>query len=186
MFCLLIVRLLCAMGLMSGLVASAVCSEEPQIVFDNRPESGIPAEALQQPHKPSKATTEKEFPLKFPALTAGAIKSIRIRYYNKETWPNEKDAREYVRSFLGNKKSEVFDFQIWSQGVGVPEIECYVEFTEEYRKKLLGDKFSCRDGRLLLWNTEACYRDGTGRWYFVSAFDQFHRAHPKGDRKNVK
>ena len=43
-----------------------------------------------------------------------------------------------------------------------------------------------REGRLLLWNTEACYRDPQGVWWFVTAFDHFHRAHPRGDRRLAK
>ena len=178
---------LCTIGLIGGLSAGPVSNEEPSIVFDNRPEAGIPEEAKAQEHR--KATAQegvlaaREHPIKFRTLTAGTIKSVRIRYFNKETWASEKDARDYVAGFLGNKASEVFGFQIWSQGVEVPEIECFVEFTDEYRKKLLAEKKRCREGRLLIWNTECCFRDAGGRWYFVSAFDQFHRAHPKGNRE---
>jgi hypothetical protein len=181
---------LVAIGLTGGPSAWSVNAEEPSIVFDNRPGSGVPAEATAQGNRKPTAQEEalavKEFPVKFHTLTAGTIKSVRIRYFNKETWSTEKEAREYVAGFLGNKASEVFGFQVWSQTVGVPEIECIVEFTEEYRKKLLADKKDCREGRLLIWNTESCFRDGTGRWYFVSAFDQFHRAHPKGNRDLIK
>jgi len=180
---------LCTIGLIGGLSAGPASGEEPSIVFDNRPEAGIPEEAKAQEHRKMTAQEEalaaKEYPVKFPTLTAGTIKSVRIRYFNKETWASEKDARDYVAGFLGNKASAVFGFQIWSQGVGVPEIECIVEFTDEYRKKLRAEKKGCREGRLLIWNTESCFRDATGRWYFVSAFDQFHRAHPKGNRELV-
>jgi hypothetical protein len=178
---------LCTIGLIGGLSAGPVSGEEPSIVFDNRPEAGIPEEAKAQEHRKATAQEEalaaREYPVKFRTLTAGTIKSVRIRYFNKETWASEKDARDYVAGFLGNKASEVFGFQIWSQSVGVPEIECFVEFTDEYRKKLVAEKKGCREGRLLIWNTESCFRDATGRWYFVSAFDQFHRAHPKGNRE---
>ena len=30
------------------------------------------------------------------------------------------------------------------------------------------------------------FRDATGRWWFVNAFDHFHRSHPKGNRENAK
>jgi hypothetical protein len=181
---------LVVIGLTGGLSVWTVNGEEPSIVFDNRPESGIPAEATAQGHRkstaPEEALAAKEYPVKFHTLTAGTIKAVRIRYFNKETWASEKEARDYVAGFLGNKATDVFGYQVWSQTVGVPEIECVVEFTEEYRKKLLADKKDCRDGRLLIWNTESCFRDATGRWYFVNAFDQFHRAHPKGNRDLVK
>jgi len=183
---------LCTIGLIGCLSAGTVSGGEPSIVFDNRPEAGIPEEAKAQERRNPPLTAEekaliaKEYPVKFPTLIAGTIKSVRIRYFNKETWASEKDARDYVAGFLGNKASEVYGWQIWSQGVEVPEIECIVEFTDEYRKKLFAEKKECREGRLLIWNTESCFRDATGKWYFVSAFDQFHRAHPKGERELVK
>jgi hypothetical protein len=159
------------------------------IVFDNRPENGVPPEALAQMHVKVSAQEEalaaKEYPVKFHTLTAGTIKTIRIRYFNKETWATEKQASEYVAGFLAHKSLNVFGFQIWSQGVGAPEIECIVEFTDDYRKKLHDEQKPCREGRLLIWNTECCFRDATGRWWFVDAFDYFHRSHPKGDRENA-
>jgi hypothetical protein len=168
-------------------IVCAVNAGEPSIVFDNRPEAGVPREALTQKLK---LTAQEELlatkDRKFHALNYGTIKTVRIRYFNKETWKSEKEAREYVAGFLGNKSSAVFGFQIWSQGVGVPEIECIVEFTDEHRKKLLAENKECREGRLLIWNTESCFRDATGRWFFVDAFDQFHRSHPKGNRENAK
>ena len=157
------------------------------IVIDNRPERGVPPEALVQIHDKRFAAEEavaaREFPETLRGLTAGTIKSVRIRYFNKETWATEKAACGYVARFLDHKSLHVFGFQIWSQTVDVPEIECLVDFTEEHRKALLAEQKPCREGRLLIWNTEACYRDATGRWWFVNAFDHFHRWHPKGDRK---
>lgn len=179
-----------AIGLLGGLSAWTVMGEEPPIVFDNRPERGVPEEAMTQQRRKATAEQEalaaKEYPVNFHTLTAGTIKSVRIRYYNKETWASEKDVRAYVADLLGNKNSGTYGFQIWSQSVGVPEIECFVEFTDEHRKKLFAERKGCRDGRLLIWNTESCYRDATGRWYFVTLFDQFHRAHPKGNRELAK
>jgi hypothetical protein len=133
---------LCTVGLIGCLSAGTVSGGEPSIVFDNRPEAGIPEEAKAQERLNAPATAQekallaKEYPVKFPTLIAGTIKSVRIRYFNKETWASEKEARDYVAGFLGNKASEVYGWQIWSQGVEVPEIECIVEFTDEYRKKL--------------------------------------------------
>ena len=170
--------------------ADPASSEEHKIVFDNRPEAGIPLEATAQKDRKQtaeeKALAAKEYPVKLHTLTAGTIKLVRIRYFNKETWASENEARKYVAGFLGNKSSEVYGFQVWSQSVGVPEIECIVEFTDEHKKKLAAQNKECREGRLLIWNTESCFRDATGRWYFVNAFDQFHRAHPKGKRDLVK
>ncbi|HVX15787.1 MAG TPA: hypothetical protein VHC22_31685 [Pirellulales bacterium] len=162
--------------------------EKPSIVFDNRPEMGVPAEALAQMRErpPQEAFPAKPRPQMFHDLTEGTIKTVRIRYFNKDTWAADEAARDYVAGFLANESLGVFGFQIWSQGVGVPEIECVIEFTDEHRKQLLEEQKPCLEGRLLIWNTEACFRDATGRWWFVNAFDHFHRSHPRGDRKLAK
>jgi len=170
-------------------IVCAVNAGEPSIVFDNRPEAGVPREALAQKLKLSaqeELLATKESPIKFHALTDGTIKTVRIRYFNKETWQSEKEARQYVDGFLRNKSLALYDFQIWFEVVGVSELECIVEFTDEHRKKLLAENKECREGRLHIWNTESCFRDATGTWWFVDAFDQFHRSHPKGNRENAK
>ncbi len=159
---------------------------KPSIVFDNRPESGVPREALAQ--KLKLTAQEESLAFKgFRALTDGTIKTVRIRYFNKETWKSENESAEYVAGFLAHESLGVWGFQIWSQSVAVPEIECIVEFTDEHREQLAGESKGFHpEGRLLIWNTEACFRDATGRWWFVNAFDHFHRSHPKGDRALVK
>jgi len=127
----------------------------------------------------------QEQPKSLYDLTNGTIKSVRIRYFNKNVFATEHLARDYVRGFLAHKSLPVFSNQIWSEMLDVPEFECFIEFTDDYRKKLREEHKSCRDGRLLIWQTESCFRDATGRWWFVSAFDYFHMAHPQGDRKLV-
>jgi len=81
---------------------------------------------------------------------------------------------------------DAYDFQIWSQEVGVPEVECVIEFTDAHRLKLSGEKKHSDDGRLLIWGTEACFQDATGRWWFVAAYDHYHANHPKGNRDLIK
>lgn len=148
-------------------------SEGPSIVFDYRPSAGVPSEALDQ--KPSSPQT---WP-KLQELT-DEIKTVRIRYFNKVSWTNEEQVRRYVRGYLANKSQATWGFQIWSQSVGVPEIECVIEYTDECLKKF--GKPGYPEGRLLIWNTESCFRDVSGRWWFVNTFDHFHRFHPKGNR----
>lgn len=167
----------------------AAQADEPTIRFDNRPEAGIPMEARRQ---------EKDLPaaVDLPAnatslptlhtLTDGNIKSVRIRYYNKDVWTTEEQAQAYVRSYLAAKTTELYGFQVWSQSVGIPEIECFIEYTDEYRSKRREQNKPCESGRLLLWNTESCFRDASGRWWYVSAFDHFHKHHPKGNREFAK
>jgi hypothetical protein len=170
------------------LLLCAAHGAEPVIVFDNRPEAGVPREALAQMHasQPKEAPSPQEWPRTLHLLTDGTIQTVRIRYFNKETWATEEKARAYVAAFLAHRSLNIFGFQIWSQAVGVPEIECVVDFTDEYRKKLRDQQKPCQEGRLLIWNTEACFRDATGRWWFVDAFNHFHRSHPKGSQHSTR
>jgi hypothetical protein len=76
--------------------------KEPSIVFDDRPEAGVPPEALAQ-------KTDQGFGNEtLHAMTQGTIKTIRIRYFNKKTWATEGQAREYVAGFLAHESQEVF------------------------------------------------------------------------------
>ncbi len=176
---------------------------EPKFVIDDRPESGVPREALDQARAESNlkdadlkeyhgklAGREKELlhknPITFHEITEGTIKKVRIRYFNKETWETEEEALEYVRGFLAHKSLHGFNHQIWSQGVGVPEIECLVDFTDKHRRQLREEQKRYREGRLLIWKTESCFRSASGRWWYVSAYDHFHRSHPEGNRKLAK
>ena len=166
------------------LVSLLLFGQGPPIVFDDRPDAGVPPEARAQ--KPDVRPAEGP-PRTLHAMTDGTIKTVRIRYFNRAAWASEAQAREYVAGFLADTTLEGFDFQIWSQMVGRPELECVVEFTDAYLEKLrpTGRPVQ-REGRLLIWNTESCFRDATGRWRFVTAFNYFHKAHPNGDRKLVR
>ena len=158
-----------------------LCGEGPAIVFDNRPDAGVPPEARAQ--EPDGKDADGA-PRTLHAMTDGTIKAVRIRYFNRATWAGEEQARDYVAGFLADVSLDGFGFQIWSEAVGRPEIECVVEFSDAFLDRLrLAGKPGQREGRLLIWNTESCFRDAAGRWRFVTAFDHFHRAHPNGDRR---
>ncbi len=156
-------------------------TEAPSIVVDNRPESGIPLEATEQ-MKARQRKSEKSVSRGFREMTQGTIQTVRIRYYNKKIWPTLQQVRAYIAGFLSAKTTGAGNYYFWSESLVEPQIECLVDFTEAYRQKLQSEGKSCHVGRLLIWQTEACYRDGTGRWWFVNAFDYFHKAHPNGDR----
>lgn len=152
------------------------------VVFDNHPPAGIPLEAQEQqshhlgPIAPKSSETLSD-------LVGDSIKTIRIRYFSQETWTNQQQVTEYVRGLLKDDRTRVFNIQIWSEGVGVPEIECYIDFTNKEREKLLQERKPYHEGELLVWQTEACYRDPSGKWWFVSLFDYFHRHDPHGNRE---
>ena len=157
-------------------------SHEPAVIFDSRPEDGLPleAEAQMRAMLSNKSAAGKSSNLE--SLAGNKIKTVRIRYYDKKTWASKEQVSKYVAGFL-TRKLPAGRYPVWSEGLAMPEIECIVEFTDEYRKKLFAERQPCHEGRLLLWETESCFRDATGKWWFIGLFDYFHKFHPKGSRE---
>ncbi len=143
-------------------------ADEPRITFEKpqRPESGIPQEATaqQKMDDADHGTLGK--------ILGDTLESVTVRYFSG-VWTDEKQVREYLAGLLSDDRTKAYTFEIWSQPVGVPEVECLLSFKNH------------QEGRLLLWNTCACVRDAAGKWWFVTTFDYFHRKHPKGDRSLV-
>ena len=165
------------------LFASSVYGGGPAILFDKHPESGIPPEARAQARTNSLSGAHGSLS---PWLR-DSVKALRVQYFNPESWKTEDQVRAYLGALTTNQFTELYGFQVWSEGVGTPEIECLVDFNEEYQREVLAQEHkACHQGRLLLWQTEACFRDGTGRWWFVTVFDHFNRHHPLGDRALVR
>jgi hypothetical protein len=141
---------------------------EPNIIFNlhtNQPESGVPSEARKQ---------EKVDPHGHGTLAhvlGDTLQTVTVRYFNTNTWASEKQVSDYLAGLFPDKRTETYTFQIWSQLVTDPEIECVLTFKDG------------RQGRLLLWGTAACVRDDMGKWWFVSTFDYFHGKHPEGNRE---
>ena len=158
--------------------ATTTDGRKPLINFDNHPESGIPLDAKAQERGDPKSHG------KLSDLVGDSIKTVRVRYFSQASWAGEKEVREYIAGLLTNKLTGCFTFQIWSQVVGEPEIECLVDFTDDYRHKVLYTEHKpYQEGRLLIWGTAACFRDATGRWWFVSLVDYFRSHHPSGNRE---
>src|SRR4051794_13784266 len=149
--------------LLSLFFAAAACAADRTVVFDNRPEDGIPPEATAQERVDPKPQGT------LPSLVADSIQVVRVRYYHTKTWTDEKKLAEYVSGLFDDKRTDLYTFPIWSQGVGEPEIECIIDFTDAYRQTLAGHQ-KYYQGRLLVWGTVGCFRDGTGKWWFVSLF----------------
>ena len=145
------------------LLAVASHAEAPRIVFDNRPESGIPREAkLQEKVNPQSHGT-------LAKLLGDSVQTVTVRYFT-DLWTDKKQVSDYLTGLLSDERTETYTFQIWSQGVQQPEIECILTFNNH------------EQGRLLLWGGTACIRDAAGKWWFVTTSDYYHRKHPKGDR----
>ncbi len=154
----------------------ATLGAEPSIIFDNRPEFGIPPEAKAQENLAAHGNGT------LSNLLGNTVKTVRVRYFNQKTWPVENQARDYIAGLLTNKSTECYTFQIWSELVAEPGIECLIDFTDETRGKVVAAHKQYYEGRLLIWNTEACYRDPYGKWWYIELFDYFHGHHPSGTR----
>jgi len=152
------------------LLAATTHAAEPQIVFDKQPvhpAPGIPREAkLQETVDPHGHGT-------LAKLLGDSVQSMTVHYFS-DVWTDKKQVSDYLVGLLADDSTETYTFQIWSQVVGEPEIECSLTFKNQ------------KQGRLLLWGTTACVCDSTGKWWFVSVFDYFHRKNPKGDRSLAK
>lgn len=159
---------------LATLILSAVSFDEMKITFDKKPDAGIPVAAqLQNNERLPK-------PLLWGEVFAGKFKSANIRYFDPNTWKTKKQVKQYLTGFLKREDIQIFSRVPWAQGVGVPEIECSIEFTDDYRKSTDG-KF--KYGKLLIWKTVACFRDANGTWHFLTNGDYFHLHHPDGNSK---
>ena len=155
--------------------------DEPTVIFDNRPEFGIPLEAeVQMRAALSDKSAGKGSNLE--SLAGNKIKTVRIRYFDKNIWASEKQVSKYIAGFL-TQKLPAYRYPFWSEGLGEPQIECIVEFTDDYRNKLIAERKPYHEGQLLIWATESCFRDATGKWWFIGLFDYFHRFHRTGSRE---
>jgi hypothetical protein len=152
------------------LLAATVHAAVPPIVFDKQPihpEAGIPEEATRQ----SKVDPQDHGTL--AQVLGDSVQSVTVRYYS-DVWKDPKQVGEYLTGLLANDDTHTYTFQIWSQGVDVPEIECALTFKNQ------------KQGRLLLWQTAACVCDSNGKWWFVNLYDYFHSKNPKGVRSYAK
>jgi hypothetical protein len=129
----------------------------------NPPEIGIPEEARRQKmiHDDSHGTIAQ--------LLGDTLDSVTVRYFSN-IWTNQEQVSDYVLGMLADKRTETYSWQVWSQLVGEPEIDCLLTFKNH------------RQGRLLVWGTAVCLRDEKGRWWFVNVFDYFHLKNPRGTR----
>lgn len=146
------------------LLGASICAAAPpKVVFDNTPERGIPREARAQERDGHESLGT------VADILGDSLATIRVRYFN-DSWKSQKQVSDYIAGLIIDPSTKTYTRQLWSQDVGEPEIECLLTF-KDYT-----------EGRLLLWQTVGCLRDGRGNWWFISPFDYFHRKHPKGDR----
>jgi hypothetical protein len=168
------------------LVLSAMThAQQPRIIFDNRPESGLPREIeveligrLRELGKlpkavPPPAESDRGRPGPLTALFGDTVQTIAVRYFS-DKWSGKKQVSDYLSGLLADGRTEAYTYQVWSQGVGEPEIECLLHFKK-------GEQ-----GRLLLWGNVGCLRDNANRWWFVVFSDYYHGKHPDGTRSLVR
>ncbi|MDH4475025.1 MAG: hypothetical protein QE274_01000 [Verrucomicrobiaceae bacterium] len=151
------------------MLVTATHAADPEIEFAKQPEPtihGIPKEAQNQtktgPH--DQGTLAKHL--------GDSVQTITVHYASKD-WTND-ELNKYLLGLLTDTTTATYTFQIWSQVLTTPEVECTLHFKDQ------------KQGRLLLWQTCGCFQDPQGRWWFLSLFDHYHTHHPLGTRRNPK
>jgi hypothetical protein len=151
------------------MLITATHAADPKIEFDKRPEPsarGVPKEAKHQtkagPH--DHGTLARQL--------GDSVQTITVQYASKD-W-TDKELNQYLVGLLTDNATATYTFQIWSQMLTTPEVECSIHFKDQ------------KQGKLLLWQTCGCYQNSQGRWWFLTLFDYYHRNHPHGTRSNDK
>lgn len=101
-----------------------------------------------------------------------------MRYFDTEIWDSEKEVADYLHQLFASADVKAYGGQIWAQPVFTPEIECILEFTDAELLAIWRDKIPVHQGKLLVWGPVACYRDGRGKWSFLSCYTLYKASHP--------
>jgi hypothetical protein len=95
------------------LSASSAYGAEFSIVFDNRPEYGMPQEAEKQERLDTNHLAGDN--RKLSDLVGDSIKTVRVRYFSTNTWANETQARTYIAGLLTDKLAACSNHPMWAQ-----------------------------------------------------------------------
>ncbi|MCD6050603.1 MAG: hypothetical protein K0Q55_2006 [Verrucomicrobia bacterium] len=158
--CLLILFFGC-LNLLTALAA------EPPAVLGYRPAIGIPEEARRQ-----ERLDEKHGRQTLASHLSPVLESVSVRYHS-QIWTNQSHASNYLAGLLVDAKTYTATHQFWSQGVGSPELECLLTFTNG------------QTGKLLIDGPYICFRDQTNRWWFASAQEHYEQAHPRSWKRST-
>lgn len=136
--------------------------------FDNRPAAGMPIEARRAFHGFGRRS------ISWRELVGGKIGGFTVRYYDKTVWKSEESVSSFLRNLFDEKESvNVWSNEMSSRPLGVPDLECRVNFTpEEYRRTAANQKTFAGKGRLLVWDDLGCYLDCGGAWHFLDGLKQ--------------
>ena len=148
--------------LLLALVGTFAAVAEFPISYDPRPEpGGLPPSSEWQQQKPV-----TNAPATLAAALGDSVLSITIRYY-RDCWKTPEDARKYLAGLLRDQKNEVKIAPVWAQPVMWPHLECFIQYKNGFR------------GKLLLWDWVGCVQDAERRWWFVTFPDYFKANHPE-------
>src|SRR5687768_5437923 len=129
--------------------ALAGAQDRLTVVFDPRPDPGLPVEARSAGTRPSGDTSSRNLSIGLVTelKDLGAIRNlippkdihaIRVRYYG-ESFKSRADVERYLASMLASQKGHTHAHIPWAEGLAVPDVEASVQFS------------SGRTGRWLLW-----------------------------------
>ena len=148
--------------------ALANAQDQIKVIYDPRPDAGIPREARFAGTKPdsgsktnstsgvtlSIVTDLKDYgPLR--NIITNDIHAISVRYYDR-SFKDIQEVQTYLTSVLRSGKGSTNAYCPWSEMLPVPAIEATVQFT------------SGRKGKWLLWRYgRSVYRDPDMKWWFT-------------------
>jgi len=151
-------------------VFSPLQAGQPQItvIFDARPDPGIPREARSagikpEPDSPSSSGSNISFgivtdlkdygPLR-DIIDRADIHAVAVRYYDG-SFKDIREVQTFVTSVLGSEKGSTNAFCPWVEMLPVPSVEATIRFA------------SGRTGKWLLWRQgRSVYRDPDMKWWF--------------------
>jgi len=139
---------------------------EPPAGSDYRPTIGIPAEARLQKRNGEEDRDYGPLAKHFEHT----VEVVSVRHHSN-IWTNQAHASNYLAGLLVNHQTSVYTYQVWSQPVGLPDIECTLTFTNGHA------------GRLLIWESAICFRDQSNRWWFAYSNDYYSKVHPRSQSR---
>lgn len=157
-----------ALSILIGATAGPVAAAEIQVIYDQRPEPGIPREARGAGTTPDPdATGGPRSNIRFGIVTdltdygpprnvvSPDIHAVTVRHYDR-SFRNIQEVQRYLTSVLRSDKGSTTTFCPWAEALPVPAIEATIQFAS-------GGK-----GRLLLWREgRLVYQDPDLKWWFA-------------------
>jgi hypothetical protein len=157
-----------AVVVLIGALAFPASGAEIRVIYDGRPEAGLPREARWAGTTPDPdATGGPRSNVMFGIVTdlkdygpirnvmPQDIRAVSVRYYSG-AFKDIREVQQYLTSVLRSEKGSTTTHCPWAESLPVPSIEATIQFA------------SGETGRLLLWRPgRLVYQDPGQKWWFT-------------------